>query len=171
MREVTEFLEQNAEEVERNAVTDEQEGETSEQDAGTGKEGAVSGKEGAESGKEGPESGKEGPETGKEGPGTGKEDVEAKPVKRLPQGPWEDGWETEVVVPVVGPNSQGGKNTGLRSLFNVSAAWRLMSHVAPIPYYQDERVLPMSLMRKMHNEVGADKQIAGYVSLTSAVSL
>lgn len=163
MREVTEFLEQNAEEVERNAVTDEQEGETSEQDAGTGKEGAVSGKEGAESGKEGAES-------GKEGPGTGKEDVEAKPVKRLPQGPWEDGWETDVVVPVVGPNSQG-KNTGLRSLFNVSAAWRLMSHVAPIPYYQDERVLPMSLMRKMHNEVGADKQIAGYVSLTSAVSL
>ena len=150
VREVTEFLEQNAEEVERNAVTDEQEGETSEQDAGTGKEGA---------------------ESGKEGPGTGKEDVEAKPVKRLPQGPWEDGWETEVVVPVVGPNSQGGKNTGLRSLFNVSAAWRLMSHVAPIPYYQDERVLPMSLMRKMHNEVGADKQIAGYVSLTSAVSL
>ena len=163
VREITEFLEQNAEEVERNAVTDEQKGETSEQDA-------VSGKEGAESGKEGPESGKEGPETGKEGPGTGKEDVEAKRVKRLPQGPWEDGWETDVVVPVVGPNSQG-KNTGLRSLFNVSAAWRLMSHVAPIPYYQDERVLPMSLMRKMHNEVGADKQIAGYVSLTSAVSL
>ena len=86
--------------------------------------------------------------------------------EQLPQGPWDgDKWDSHVLLSVIGPNAKG-KNTGLRSLFNVWAAWRLMRDLAALPYYQDERVLPIATFRYMHDEVGAKKQIAGYVSVT-----
>ena len=85
--------------------------------------------------------------------------------KALPRGPLDERWELDVLIPIIGANSKT-KNSDLRSLFNVNAAWEVLQLMAPLPYFQSEDVLPMSLFRRMHDEPGQTKSkpLAGYVS-------
>ena len=89
-----------------------------------------------------------------------------KRVHPLPDGPdlasLEGFWQEVVVPAAIGP--PGGNDEKFRWLFGSFYAWRMLSHLVPLTYYHDERVLPMSTVSRMHEPLRANNQIAGYVS-------